>query len=385
MSTIATERRAETKPRYDILDGLRGVAALMVIWYHFFEGFATTPVDQMFNHGYLAVDFFFVLSGFVIGYAYNDRMRYGGMTAGQFMLRRVIRLHPMVVMGALLGLGSYALQGCMHWDGTQVAWPTVVLALAMTLLMLPAVPGAAVEVRGNGEMFPINGPQWSLFFEYIGSALYALVLHRLSTRGLRWVVRLSAVGLVACMAFNMSGSYHMGVGWSIDGWGWLGGLLRMLFSFGMGLLLSRQARDRKRVNGAFWICSAVIVAVLAMPYVGSADGMEPSVANGVYDLACILVVFPFVVSLGARGDAADAFSERVCGFLGRISYPVYIIHYPAMYYLYYQVWSRGLGFGDVWMVCLAMFVGIVMMAWAALRWYDEPVRRWLSGRLLTRR
>ena len=85
---------AGIKPRYELLDGLRGVAAFAVIWYHFFEGFATSPTDQWMNHGYLAVDFFYVLSGFVIGYAYDDRWRDGGMTAGRFMLRRVIRLQP---------------------------------------------------------------------------------------------------------------------------------------------------------------------------------------------------------------------------------------------------------------------------------------------------
>ena len=98
------------KPRYELLDGLRGVAAVLVIWYHFFEGFATSPTDQMMNHGYLAVDFFFVLSGFVIGYAYDDRWR-RGMTAGRFMLRRVIRLHPMVILAVLLGAVSYLIQG----------------------------------------------------------------------------------------------------------------------------------------------------------------------------------------------------------------------------------------------------------------------------------
>lgn len=376
-----TPAAASPARRYDILDGLRGVAAVLVICYHFFEGFATTPVDQRFNHGYLAVDFFFVLSGFVIGHAYDGRWRNGGMTAGRFMLRRVVRLHPMVVLGALLGLASYALQGCVHWDGTAVAWGTVVLALLMTLLMLPAAPGAAVEVRGNGEMFPINGPQWSLLFEYVASLLYALLLHRLSTRALRLVVALMAVGLAACALGNISGSYHMGVGWTMADWGWMGGLMRVGFSFGAGLLLTRSFRAR-RVGGAFWICAAVIALALAMPYVDSPDGTTPALANAIYDLTCILLVFPAVVWLGACGATTDAFSTRVCGFLGQISYPVYIIHYPAMYYLYYQVWSRGLTLADVWPTCLAMFVGILLAAWVAMRYYDEPVRRWLSRRLL---
>ena len=96
---------ADTKPPYNLLDGLRGVAALMVVWFHVCEAFATSHVDQRINHGYLAVDFFFVLSGFVIGYAYDDR--WGRMTYRDFFKRRLIRLHPMVVMGMLIGAAAF--------------------------------------------------------------------------------------------------------------------------------------------------------------------------------------------------------------------------------------------------------------------------------------
>ena len=96
MQKISSSAFAGSKPHYVLLDGLRGVAALLVIWYHVFEGFATSPIDQKFNHGYLAVDFFFMLSGFVIGYAYVDR--WNKMSTGTFFKRRLIRLQPMVVM-----------------------------------------------------------------------------------------------------------------------------------------------------------------------------------------------------------------------------------------------------------------------------------------------
>ena len=160
---------ASMRPRYQLLDGLRGVAALVVILFHFGEGFATSSVDQMMNHGYLAVDFFFVLSGFVIGYAYDGRWANHRMTSGRFMLRRIIRLQPMVVLGAVLGLAAYIIGGCQRWDGAAVsAWPMAV-AFILAILVLPVFPGTDADVRGNNEMFPLNGPEWSLFFEYIGS------------------------------------------------------------------------------------------------------------------------------------------------------------------------------------------------------------------------
>ena len=138
---------ADSKPHYELLDGLRGVAALVVMWYHVFEGFATSPIDQGFNHGYLAVDFFFILSGFVIGYAYDDRWK-RSLTTREFFKRRLIRLHPMVIMGVVLGAITYWVQGCERWDGSHVATSVVMLAMLLNLFLIPMAPGAAADVRG---------------------------------------------------------------------------------------------------------------------------------------------------------------------------------------------------------------------------------------------
>lgn len=366
------------KPRYELLDGLRGVAAILVIWYHFFEGFATSPTDQMMNHGYLAVDFFFVLSGFVIGYAYDDRWR-KGLTAGRFMLRRFIRLHPMVVLAVILGAVAWLIQGSVRWDGTPMPLGSLVIALILGLLLIPAVPGSGMDVRGNGEMFPLNGPSWSLFFEYIGSLLYALCLRRLSVRALWVVVVVSGCCLAATALGNMSGTYHLGMGWSLADGGFFGGFFRLSFSFSAGLLISRTFR-RRTVAGAFWICAAMLALLMAVPYIG---GPELSVLNAVYDCTATLFIFPAIVYLGACGTTTDRFSTSVCNFLGELSYPVYIIHYPVMYLFYAWVWKNGYSFGEVWQVCCVLFVVILTMAWLALRYYDAPVRRYLSDRWLS--
>ena len=181
-----------------------------MIWYHVFEGFATSPIDQKFNHGYLAVDFFFILSGFVIGYAYDDRWK-TTMTQKEFFKRRLIRLHPMVVMGAVLGAITFCIQGCEQWDGTRVSISMVMVAMLLNLFLIPAVPGTGPEVRGNGEMYPLNGPSWSLFFEYIGNILYALFIRRLSTKALTILVVIAGIGLASFSIFNLSGNYHLGV------------------------------------------------------------------------------------------------------------------------------------------------------------------------------
>ena len=151
---------SDSKPHYALLDGLRGVAAMLVVWYHVFEGFqfaGNKPVIDFINHGYLAVDFFFMLSGFVIGYAYDDRWG-KSLTMGGFFRRRLIRLHPMVMLGALIGTVSFLLTGMERWDGTHSTLLLTLIALVCSWLMIPALPGMQRDVRGNGEMFPLNGP-----------------------------------------------------------------------------------------------------------------------------------------------------------------------------------------------------------------------------------
>ncbi|MDE6271153.1 MAG: acyltransferase [Muribaculaceae bacterium] len=365
--------------RYHILDGLRGVAAVLVILYHFGEAFAVNPVTQFMNHGYLAVDFFFVLSGFVLGYAYDKPMASGRLTSGGFMLRRVIRLHPMVVLSVLLGAIAYLIQGSVRWDGTPVPPHMLAGALVLGLVLIPVLPFSGTDVRGNGEMFPLNGPSWSLFFEYIGSILYAFWLHRLGKRALWVVVVLSGAGLMAVLLGNMSGFYHLGMGWSLADCGFLGGFLRLSFSFSAGLLLSRSIKPR-RVRGSFWICTAVIVALFSCPYV-TADG-EPSVLNALYDGVCTLFIFPALVWLGACGQTTDSFSTATCDKLGRLSYPVYIVHYPLMYLFYAWVWNNGYSFSHAWPVCVAIFVAVIILAWISLRCYDEPVRAYLTRRFV---
>ncbi len=380
MQNISSSAFADTKPHYELLDGLRGVAALMVIWYHIYEGFAFASggAIETFNHGYLAVDFFFILSGFVIGYAYDDRWK-KSLTIKEFFKRRLIRLHPMVVLGAVLGTISFCIQGSVQWDGTHVATSMVMLSLLCAMFFIPAIPGVGYEVRGNGEMFPLNGPCWSLFFEYIGNILYAIFIRRLSNKALAVLVALLGVALVSFAAFNVSGYGNIGMGWTLDGVNFLGGSLRMLFPFSMGMLLSRNFKP-VRVKGAFWICSAVLIALFAVPFV---EGNQPVCLNGLYEMFCVVIVFPVLVWLGASGNTTDKNSTAVCKFLGDLSFPVYVIHYPIMYLFYSWLIEKKLyTLSETWPVALLLFFGNILLAYLCLKWYDEPLRKWLSRRFL---
>lgn len=374
MSRISAAAFSDTKPHYDLLDGLRGVAALTVVCFHLFEAYATSHLDQRINHGYLAVDFFFILSGFVVGYAYDDR--WTKMTVREFLTRRLVRLQPMVVIGALIGAVMFYTQGCPVWDVSAVPVAMLLVATLMNAFMIPATPGA--EIRGVGEMYPLNGPAWSLFFEYIGNVLYALFIRRLSTRALAVLVAAAGCGLAVFSVWGPLGDIC--VGFSLTGENIVGGSLRLLFAFPAGLLLSRVFRS-VRVRGAFWIGSLAVVALASVPRIG---GSEHLWMNGVYDALCAVVLFPLIVWIGASGKTTDRVTSRICKFLGDISYPLYMVHYPFIYLYYAWVKNENLTFGQSLPGAAALVAGSVALAWLCLRFYDEPVRRFLSKRLLRR-
>ena len=369
---ISAAAFADTKPHYNILDGLRGVAALTVVCYHLFEAFATSHIDQRINHGYLAVDFFFLLSGFVMGYAYDDR--WNTMSVKDFIRRRLIRLHPMVVMGALIGAAMFYTQGCSVWDVTKISVGMLLLSMLLNALMIPVTTG--FEIRGVGEMYPLNGPSWSLMFEYIGNLLYALFIRRFSTRLLTMLVVLAGCGLTAFSVWGPLGD--IGAGFAMTGADMTGGSLRLLFSFSTGLLLSRVFKPVK-VRGAFWIGAVAIVTVAAIPRIG---GSEHLWMNGVYDAFCAVVLFPLLVYVGASGRTTDRITTRICKFLGDISYPLYMVHYPFIYLYYAWVKNENLTFGESFPGAAALVVVSVALAWLCLKFYDEPVRKWLTKRFL---
>ena len=386
-TTISSANFADTKPHYELLDGLRGVAAVLVLFYHIFEGFSFAEVTngagdgiiRTLNHGHIAVDFFFILSGFVISYAYDDRWK--KMSTWQFFKRRLIRLHPMLIMGAIIGFLAFAFVGFERWDGSTAPTGWAMTALLLTMFMIPAVPGLPYEVRGNGEMFPLNGPGWSLFFEYTGNILYALFMRRMSTRILTTFTILLGIDHAWFFIGNVSGYDMIGVGWTIDEVNFWGGLVRMLFPFSMGMLIARTFKPRK-VKGAFWICTVALVVLFSVPYIASTSSIS---LNSLYEYACIALLFPLIVWTGACGRAGKGFAAKANRVLGDISYPLYIVHYPIMYIFYaWLIEKKIYTLQGCWEVATLVIVASIALAFLCLKLYDEPVRRWLSRKFIRR-
>ena len=385
-----------SKPRYEILDGLRGVAALMVVLFHCFETYVPVFGTQIVNHGYLAVDFFFVLSGFVIGYAYDDR--WDRMTTWGFFKRRLTRLHPMVIAGTLVGAALFFFSGAAFPETLKTPAWKFALCLVMGLLILPC-PNS-LDIRGWGELNSFNGPQWTLTFEYIGNILYAFVLRHLPKAALAVLCAVCAFfTLDLTLGWDVFGLFPDGPqytvigGWSLTAQQIYVGFTRLLYPFLCGLLISRILPAHRsesnpsgspiRLKGGFWWCSLALVVLFSIPCIG---GPKPGIIDGLYQAFCILLVFPLIVLTGSGSVTTDPKSTAICKWLGEISYPIYITHYPFMYIQ--MSWVAEHPDAPLWMHIVVnagvVFISIIL-ARGLLKIYDEPVREWLKDHWLHRK
>lgn len=368
---------SKSKPHYKILDGLRGIAAIFVVLFHIFEIHSGGDhTKQFLNHGYLAVDFFFILSGYVISYAYDDRWSY--MTLGHFFKRRAIRLAPMLVMGSIIGALLFYFQPSpgLGWGIiSQVPVWKVCIIMVFGFFLIPV--GKGLDVRGWNEMFPLNGPAWTLFFEEIANITYALVLRRLPKMLMLILVLVAATFTANYALTNPSGDIIGG--WAIDDPLQLKiGFLRLTFPFLAGILLARTVKLQNFQN-AFWYTSILLILFLAIPRIG---GHEQPWLNGLYECICLMVVFPFLVWLGASGKV-EGKTEQLCKFFGDISYPIYITHYPLVYIYMAWVVNNGYTFEQSWPYALMTTVACIGLAYGIMKIYDIPLRAWLRKRFLS--
>lgn len=347
------------KKHFDILDGLRGTAALLVVVFHLMEASFPDPAKNPLHHAYLAVDFFFLLSGFVIGYAYDDRWK--KMTIKEFLRIRLIRLHPLVIAGVLIGAVGYWFDPFVG-DAQHVSFLRLLEGVGLGLLLLPSptLPNRWTETHS------LNGPSWSLFQEYIANIVYGFVGPRLGRKALIAVVILS--GIVVATTAIVLGNLQGGWGWDTF---WMAPV-RVAFPFFAGLLLYRL-NAKIHIPVAYPLLSLALLILFALPYFPQ---------NGIYEAICIIIIFPLIIAAGAGGTVTGR-TATLCSFAGKISYPIYILHYPFIYiythWLYQNHPSQLLTI--VVASCLTLF--FIFLAWMAFRFYDTPVRAMLTARFRT--
>jgi peptidoglycan/LPS O-acetylase OafA/YrhL len=356
-----------------VLDGVRGTAAICVVVFHLSQpSFGNAAPDALWlRHAYLAVDFFFCLSGFVIGYAYDER--HGRMSVVAFIRARLVRLHPMVVAGLLLGLVSFCFDpfggsdSAHPWMQPQVAplWK-VAANVVGGLMMMPTWP----LPNRFGAFFSLNSPAWSLMWEYFASVAFALLLWRMKRKGLSALVALAAAA-IGVSAFHLNG-LSAGFAWGAAKYG----LIRIIFSFGMGLLIFRSGFVIRSRFG-FGTLSLVMILLFVGPC-----GTQ-CVYNWAYDFALVTVALPLLVAIGAGADVSGL-TGKVCDLCGRVSYPIYMVHYAVVMVFANYNWTHSIGQEAVPWVIGAITLGLIGFSYLVLVFYDEPVRQWVGSRWVLR-
>lgn len=346
----------QSKQHFDILDGLRGVAALGVVVFHFMEWVFTDYSKNFIGHGFLAVDFFFCLSGFVIAYAYDNRI--GQMGVIEFFKSRLIRLHPLVILGTVLGLLAFLFDPFATQPGLYSAGKLILLLLCSLFL----IPMPIMEDRGFNQ-FGFNAPAWSLFWEYIANILYAFVLHRIGRRVLIALTIIAGAGIcfVSYRAGNLMG------GWGRDNF-WDGGA-RVAYSFLAGMLIFRSNWIIKNKLGFIGL-SILLLLAFVMPVFK---------ANWLVEVLVVLFYFPLLVSLGAGATLVPGF-KKLCVLSGKISYPLYMTHYAAIWIFGNYLITQKPGTKELALVISGGTILLVGIAWLVMKYYDIPVRKYLASK-----
>jgi peptidoglycan/LPS O-acetylase OafA/YrhL len=361
MTKLGAETPRSSRTVFHGLDAMRGVAAISVMIYHF-SPFLSKRV--VLPGAYLAVDLFFVLSGFVICHAYEEKLQQG-MGLPRFLLVRLIRLYPLYIAGTLLGLFYVLGRAELLHQPTAGILP-MLRVLALSLLFLPNLSdGPAL-----GGLYPFDLAAWSLFFELAVNLVYAAVARGLTQRRLVLVVAGAAASLV--VALLVFGSLDVGmIRRTIAG-----GACRVLFSFAMGVMIYRVRSKLPcspiRARFALESLLLLLVAIFLLH--------PPASSAGIFDLICIMALFPAAIIVGARIEPAVV--PRFGALLGYLSYPVYILHTPLLL-IAAGAW-KAVGNAEpnaAAPVAGMVFATVVLFAsYVLTRWYDVPVRAYLSAR-----
>lgn len=344
------------KQHFEILDGLRGIAAVSVLVFHFMEIVISDYSKNFIGHGFLAVDFFFCLSGFVIAYAYDDRITKIGLK--EFFKARLIRLHPLVISGSVLGLLAFLFD---PFGGHPELYSAGSIAVIFIFSML-VIPFPVMDDRFN-NCFGLNAPAWSLFWEYVANIVYAFILCRLNKKILAviCIISAAALGFVAYRSGNLMG------GWS-GGTFWDGGI-RICYSFTAGLLIYRFNWIIKNKLG-FISLSILLLLAFLIPWFKW---------NWLAETLVVVFYFPLLVSLGA-GALLRERTKRICIFSGNISYPLYMTHYAAMWMFgnYYN--NHKPGTTELFFIITIGTILLIGISYIVMIAYDMPVRKYLTAK-----
>ena len=365
----------EKAARFDILDGMRGIAALAVFIRHFFMyidlKIGNTPV---LGNATATVDIFFMLSGFVIAHNYQERLK-NGMAFGDYIYKRVVRLCPLVLVSLILGGISMML--FIQIGATNLSLRQLLYSLGLNVFFLPslqeyhATTTVMEYVRTTkNQVFPSNESLWSLHFEMLVSIAFLGLFFR-STRFLAIVTGLSFVGLVLFGVFFNNVKFEVGGHTGT----FVGGLPRVLYGFCMGIVIYRL-RGYVPQQWTAWFIKLPYKSLLIYAAMIACFAM-PIYIKGFYYLAQLLFFAPLVVFAGAIAMPENETDKKVAEYLGWLSYPIYCLHLPVLRLCYYAYEELGIE-KDAWFLVVAIVVTFVATI-VITKFFDEPVRRYLTA------
>ncbi|MCZ4224914.1 acyltransferase family protein [Pedobacter rhodius] len=341
------------REHFEILDGLRGIAAIFVVAFHFMEMTIYDYSKILIGHSFLAVDFFFCLSGFVIAYSYDGRIEKLG--TARFFRLRLIRLHPLVILGTLLGLLSFLFDP-FSAPGKLPGYADIIPMFISGILLIPF----PVLAERGFALFAFNAPAWSLFWEYVANIFYGTLLYRINRKYLSVLTLISAV-LIGWVIFK-SGS--LTGGW--DNKTFLDGGARVSYSFLAGILVYRFNWIIKNRLGFIGVAGLLMLAFI-MPF---------SKWNWISEPIVVLFYFPLLVGLGAGATLAPNF-KGLCTFSGKISYPLYMTHYSVIWIFlnFYNQYKPVPYINPIITLAVLLLIGF---AYLVLIGFDIPVRAYLK-------
>jgi len=344
--------------RFAYLDGIRGVAALFVLARHW-----DSMLGFGFRFGHLAVDLFFMLSGFVIAHAYDGKLRAGAMSSGAFMALRFARLYPVYLLSLIVAMA--VVFGLPPAAGSATHTGEWIISGLLALAFVP------FPVTGYAFLFPMNTSVWSLFAELLLNWAYAAQRRFLSDRVLLALIAVTAV-MIAALGVATGTIDH---GYRASPATVVGGLARATFGIALGLLMYRHrglaAPLTRHVSP--WAGVALVTAVMMFPQVPG--------YNVAVELAAVFVVFPLAIALAAAREPAEGWQMRTMVALGIASYPIYLLHGPVGKVLDAALkpvpeYARA--------GALAAAMALVLLSLWIERHLDIPARQWLRTRLLRR-
>jgi peptidoglycan/LPS O-acetylase OafA/YrhL len=331
------------KRLFPSLNALRGIAALAVVVGHSWPFFG----QQLAPGFYLAVDLFFALSGFVVSHAYGDMLAQGRVR--EFALTRLIRFYPLYLVGLAVGLILAVTLAAVESPSSL----SPIVILVVLILALSFVPSPL-----GGDIFPLNVPSWSLFYELVVNIAYAVAFPFLSVRAVVGVAGASGLGLALMLLATGDAAQGATLGTAPMG------LFRAIFSFSVGVLIYR------------WRAIGIALSPLSLAGIVAITFLAPVPISlrMWFDLACIFVVFPAVLLSAVASDGGRKY--RAFEFLGDASYALYAIHYPVIWLV------RGVA--EKLQVPMAptgvsLVILLIVGSYALDRRYDRPARRALQS------